>query len=103
MLTATQTIGTDKFAPRIESLHILGAAQGRKDDWGPLNDAVVEGVHNYVSKNDKVLRVAFQTAQAGSKPLGLYGFGSKWPKINDHDVSRKVEGHSNYFANVKLK
>ncbi|MCF8604006.1 TMCO4 family protein [Gordonia sp. HY442] len=103
MLTATETIGTDKLAPSIESLHILGAAQGRKGDWGPLNDAVVEGVHNYTSKNDKVLKVAFQTAQAGSKPLGLYGFGSKWPKINDHDVSRKVAGHSEYFANVKLK
>lgn len=103
MLTAAQALGTDPVAPKVESLHVLGAAQGRKNDWGPLNDAVVDGVYNYMSANDKVLKIAFQTAQAGSKPLGLYGFGSRWKNIHDRDVSRTVSGHSEYFKNVKLR
>lgn len=103
MLAAAQALGTDADAPDVQSIHLLGAAHGRKGDWGPLNDAVTDGVHNYWSKHDKVLKFAFQAAQAGSKPLGLYGFNSKWPKIHDHDVSNTVKGHSEYFENVKLR
>ncbi|MEJ9078904.1 DUF726 domain-containing protein [Gordonia malaquae] len=103
MLTAAQMLGTDPDAPDVQTLHVLGAAQGRKRDWRPLNDAATGAVHNYWSTNDAVLKYAFQTAQAGSKPLGLYGFDSKWPKIKDHEVSNQVDGHSQYFSNVKLK
>ncbi|WOC11264.1 DUF726 domain-containing protein [Gordonia sp. MP11Mi] len=103
MLAATQALGTDPDAPGVQTIHLLGAAHGRKGDWGPLSEAVTEGVHNYWSTHDKVLKFAFQAAQAGSKPLGLYGFDSKWPKIRDHDASKTVKGHSEYFANVKLK
>ncbi|EGD57091.1 DUF726 domain-containing protein [Gordonia sp. PS3] len=103
MITATETLGTSAGAPRIQALHVLGAAEGAKGDWRPLNDAVDECVHNYMSKNDKVLKFAYQSAQAGSRPLGLYGFGSSFPKIKDHDVTANVSGHSEYFSNVRLR
>ncbi|MFW0796185.1 DUF726 domain-containing protein [Gordonia sp. CPCC 205515] len=102
MITAAETLATSKSAPSIESVHLLGAAEGRKGDWRPLNDSVIDAVHNYHSANDPVLKYAFAAAQAGSVAVGLRGFGSKFPNIKDHDVSAKVNGHSEYFDNVRF-
>ena len=71
MITAAESLGTDPDAPRIQTLHTLGAAEGKKGDWRPLNDAVEDAVHNYFSRNDKVLELAYRTAQAGGKAAAV--------------------------------
>ncbi|MGP3707157.1 DUF726 domain-containing protein [Gordonia paraffinivorans] len=102
MITAAETLATSKGAPSIQTMHLLGGAEGRKQDWRPLNDAVTDVVHNYYSENDAVLKYAFALAQGGSIAIGLRGFSTKHPRVKDHDVSKRVSGHSAYFDNVKL-
>lgn len=102
VVTAAETLGTSSDAPRIESVHLLGAAEGKKGDWRPLSESVTDAVHNYYSTNDVVLKYAYTAAQAGSVAVGLRGFGTKFSNIKDHDVSKQVNGHSEYFEKVRL-
>ncbi|MDG3012629.1 DUF726 domain-containing protein [Rhodococcus sp. D2-41] len=102
MITAAETLGTSEDAPRIDAVHLLGAAEGKKGDWRPLSEAVHGTVNNYFSSNDTVLKYLYKVAQVGSVAVGLGGFGSKYSNIKDRDVSAKVGGHSDYFDNVKL-
>ncbi|MGW9263168.1 DUF726 domain-containing protein [Gordonia terrae] len=102
MITAAETLATSKDAPSIETIHLLGGAEGKKQDWRPLSDAVIDTVHNYFSVNDGVLKYAFAVAQGGSVAIGLRGFTTKHARIKDHDVSKRVDGHSEYFDKVKL-
>lgn len=102
MITAAETLGTSNDAPSVESVYLLGAAEGQKADWRPLSEAVSGTVHNYHSSNDAVLKFLFKTAQMGSTAVGYKGFQCKYPNIKDHDSTKIVGGHSEYFANVKL-
>lgn len=102
MTTAAQTLATDPDAPKIQTIHLLGAALGAKGDWRALNDSVTDAVYNYYSTNDKVLKHLYAVVQAGSTAAGLRGFRSKFPKIKDRNVSRVVQGHSDYCGQVKL-
>jgi hypothetical protein len=56
MVTAAQTLATRPGPPRIETMHLLGAAVGRKGHWHSLEKAVDGTVWNYWSENDNVLR-----------------------------------------------
>lgn len=102
IVTAAETLATSSEAPRIEAVHLLGAAEGKKGDWRPLSESVTDAVHNYYSTNDAVLKYAYTAAQAGSFAVGLGGFGTKFSSIKDHDVSKQVNGHSEYFEKVRL-
>lgn len=102
MITAAETLATSGDAPKIDTIHLLGAAEGKKGDWRPLNDSVINTVHNYYSENDGVLKFAFTAANAGSIAVGARGFSTKFDKIKDHNVTSKVDGHSEYFSNVRL-
>jgi pimeloyl-ACP methyl ester carboxylesterase len=102
MVTAAQTLATDTKGPRVATAHLLGAAIGAKGDWRSLNDAATDAIYNYHSANDKVLKYLYTAVQAGSVPAGLRGFGSKFPKIKDRNVSRLVNSHSDYFDKVNL-
>lgn len=102
VIAAAETLGTSPDTPRIETLYLLGAAEGRKNDWRPLSESVTGAVHNYYSNNDAVLKYAYTAAQGGSVAVGLRGFKTKLANIKDHDVSKKVNAHSDYFRKVKL-
>ena len=102
MITAAETLGTSEDSPRIDTVHLLGAAEGKKGDWRPLSDAVAGVVYNYYSTNDPVLKFAYAAAQAGSVAVGLRGFTSKFPNIRDRDVSSQVKNHSDYFRHVRF-
>ncbi|MGV0698960.1 DUF726 domain-containing protein [Mycolicibacter sinensis] len=102
VVTAAETLGTSSDAPRIEAVHLLGAAEGKKGDWRPLSESVTGAVHNYFSTNDAVLKDAYTAAQAGGVAVGLRGFGSRFSNIRDHDVSKLVKRHSEYFEKVRL-
>ena len=102
MITAAETLATSKDSPRIETIHLLGAAEGNKGDWRPLSEAVTGVVYNYFSTNDSVLKYLFAAAQAGSVAVGLRGFTTKFATIKDRNVSAQVNGHSEYFQNVRL-
>ena len=102
MVTAAEMLGTQSGGPAIQDIHLLGAAVGAKGDWRLLNDGVTSSVINYYSSNDRVLKYLYKAAQAGSAPAGLQGFRSKFPRIKDRNVSRRVHRHSDYFDSVQL-
>ena len=102
MVVAAQTLGTRSEPPRIDSMHLLGAAVGTEGDWRTLNDAVSGTIWNYYSSNDQVLRWLYSLAERGQKAAGLTGFQSRFPSIRDRNVSRSVGGHSAYVRSVGL-
>lgn len=103
MVTAAQILGTRHDKPKLESIHLLGAAVSAKGDWRTLNDSVSDRVWNYHSTNDPILYWLYRYAQLGSPAAGSVGFKSKFAKITDRDVSRVVSTHSDYFAKVTLQ
>ena len=99
--TAAETLATSKSGPKIDTVHLLGAAIGSKGDWRLLSKAVTGAVHNYHSSNDSVLKYAYPAAQAGQTAVGFAGFRTEFARIHDHDVSAIVAGHSKYLQSVE--
>lgn len=102
MVTAAQALGTRPNSPKVESMHLLGAAVGRGSDWRTLNEAVSNTIWNYYSDRDVVLKRLYSIAERGERAVGAAGFGSRFPRIKDRNVSRKVAGHSAYVSSVDL-
>ena len=90
MITAAQTLGSKPSEPRLESVHLLGAAASSGKDWRNLDAAVADTVWNYYSRHDGVLANSYRIAQLGHRAVGQVGFDSSFPSIRDRDVSRKV-------------
>lgn len=103
MVTAAQTLATQPGPPRVESMHLLGAAVGRHGDWRGLDAAVTGSVWNYWSANDNVLRWLYALAEMGETPVGQAGFRSRFPRIKDRNVGRVVSQHSAYVSRVRLE
>ena len=102
MITAAETLSSSPDVPQIESVHLLGAAEGARGDWRALSESVTASVHNYHSTNDAVLKYLYRAAQGGSTAVGLNGFNTGYASIVDHDVSNIVKGHSQYFDKCRL-
>ena len=102
MVVAAQTVGSDPDGPRIEAVHLLGAAIGAESDWETLTARVDDAVYNYHSANDNVLKYLYAVAQAGQTAAGLKGFTPSAPKLKNVDVSTQVERHSDYHTKVTL-
>ena len=100
MVTAAQTLATRPGPTRIDSMHLLGAAVGRKGHWHSLEAAVLDTVWNYWSENDKVLRRMYRLAEVGEVAVGQTGFQSTRPRIKDRNVSQLVPGHSAYVSKL---
>ncbi|WP_244259544.1 DUF726 domain-containing protein [Rathayibacter sp. VKM Ac-2759] len=103
MVVAAEALGTKPGGPRIESAHLLGAAIGAKSNWDALTAAVDEGVYNYHSTHDNILKLLYRTAQAGETAAGLVGFTPTSSKIQNIDVSADVRTHFEYQKKVQLR
>ena len=102
LVVAAQTLGTKPDGPRIEAIHLLGAAIADSSDCHTLTARVDDGVYNYHSTNDKVLKYLYTAAQAGQTAAGRSGFTPGAPRMKNIDVSAQVERHSDYHTNVTL-
>jgi uncharacterized protein DUF726 len=103
MVLAAQTLATKGDGPRLEAVHLLGAAIGAESDWSSLTERVDDAVYNYHSVNDNVLKIAYTVAQGGQAAAGRKGFSPGPDKLKNIDVSADVNGHSDYHANVTLR
>lgn len=103
MVFAAQTLSTKADGPRLEAVHLLGAAIRGKGDWESLTARVDDAVYNYHSTHDDVLRYAYKIAEVGHTAAGLSGFTPPGPKLKNIDVSDCVDGHSAYLSNVTLQ
>lgn len=102
MVVAAQTLGTKPEGPRIEAVHLLGAAIGAKSDWHTLTTAVDEAIYNYHSTNDGVLKNIYPVAEVGQAAAGRAGFTPLVEKLKNVDVSDHVRSHSGYHEHVEL-
>lgn len=102
MTVAAQTLGTKPDGPRIQAVHLLGAAIAAKSDWHTLTRRVDDAVYNYHSTNDDVLKIAFSLAQGGQAAAGLKGFTPSTTGVKNIDVSTSVKSHFHYHKNVSL-
>jgi len=103
MVMTAEILATSRDTPQIDDMHLLGAAIGANIDKQPLNQAVGGTVHNYFSRRDSVLKNLYRVAELGQQPSGLQGFRSAFPRIKDHDVSKKVANHFEYLKTVDLR
>lgn len=103
MLRTAELLATKGGTPRLEAVHLLGAAVGTGGDWKLLNASVTERVWNYHSRKDSVLKIIYRTAQAGQKAVGGVGFGTTFPRITDVNVSDDASSHSAYYETVVLR
>jgi len=103
MVTVAEALATRDGDPRIESMHLLGAAVGTRKHWHGFTDGITDGVWNYWSENDDVLRWVYRLAEGNEIAVGQSGFGSKDARIKDRNVSRSVAGHSGYVSAVTLQ
>lgn len=97
MVVAAQTLGTKTDGPRIEAMHLTGAAVGATSDWTTLTARVDEAVYSYYSSHDSVLKYLYGVAMGGQKAAGLVGFTPAPPRLQNIDVSAQVERHSDYW------
>ncbi|PPH01476.1 DUF726 domain-containing protein [Rathayibacter sp. AY1F6] len=102
MVVAAQSMGTKPGGPRIQAAHLLGTAIGAKSNWDSLTASVDEAVYGYHSRNDAILKFVYRTAQAGETAAGLVGFIPASSKLQNIDVSDRVQTHFEYQDNVEL-
>jgi pimeloyl-ACP methyl ester carboxylesterase len=87
-------------ASQVDDVILLGAAQGRRnrDKWEKAAGACSGHIYNCYSKNDGVLRWAYQGVNAGmSRPAGL---GWAPAPVRNLDCSDIVAGHRQYKTNL---
>ncbi|MFT7476531.1 MAG: pimeloyl-ACP methyl ester carboxylesterase [Verrucomicrobiales bacterium] len=103
MMEATRTLTTKDGPPRLEDVHLLGAAIDSGLDLRSLETAVAGHVYNYWSKNDAVLSRGYRSIQRGEHAAGAEGFAQKSTVVRNRNVSRMVRDHSGYVAEVTLE
>ncbi len=103
MAATASVLGTRSGLPRLESVHLLGAAIGADRVWHTLNASVTDRVWNYHSSNDKILQLGYRVAQGGQKAAGVVGIKSTLRNIKNVDLSKSVLGHDGYFTAAKLR
>lgn len=103
MLATAEALGAGMDEPRVQELHLLGAAVNAKHDLTGVGRGVAGTIWNYWSKNDWVLRSAYPSAQLGEKAAGAVGLLTPHAKVKNRNVSATVKGHSGYVPAVKLQ
>ena len=104
MAAAAESLATRRDeAPRIESMHLLGAAVGTHRDWRAIEPALEGTVYNYFSKNDKILSALYRVAEGGTRAIGCEGLPMKSPRVKNVDVSKKVGAHAEHLRAVSLR
>lgn len=104
MTAAAESLATRREEePRIQAMHLLGAAVGTRRNWHVIESAVEETIWNYHSENDRVLSGLYRLAEAGTEAIGSVGIPKPSRKIKNVNVSRKVDAHHDHLAAVTLR
>ncbi|MDO9354063.1 MAG: DUF726 domain-containing protein, partial [Solirubrobacteraceae bacterium] len=101
--TAESLATRNEPRPRVQSMHLLGAAVGTRWEWRSVEPAVEGIIHNYFSTNDKVLGAAYRVAEAGTKAIGCEGIPTTSRKIKNVNVSKVVRLHQDQLKAVSLR
>ena len=93
---------------RVVRVHLLGGAvDNHAPEWEDLEDATIDGIVNYHSRHDQVLRCLYRIGSAWtSTPIGLHPIPDPGKHVINVDVSDSVAGHSAYksaFAEYALR
>lgn len=100
---AAESLATRVEAPRIQSMHLLGAAVGTRRNWRAIEPAIGGTLYNYYSSNDVILGALYRAAEAGTKAIGCDGIPTTSRRVKNVDVSKKVGGHHDHLRVVSLR
>lgn len=105
MTAAAAALSTrhDDEEPRIQSMHLLGAAVGTRVDWHSIETAVDDRIWNYWSTDDKILRLLYRLGEAGTKAVGCERIPTSSSKVKNVNVSRQVHAHQDHLHAVTLR
>lgn len=103
MVGAAQALAANPTGPRLNSVHLLGAAIGAKGDWADLVAGVEGPVFNYHSRSDNVLKFLYAAAQGGQAAAGCKGMKPLVAGLTNIDVTDEVADHTAYFSRVHLR
>ncbi len=82
---------------KVVAAHLLGGAVGRSEGWGNAEKAVRIFIHNYFSFNDDILKILYKAGTVySSEPIGLGPIEGCGARVNNHNVSAIVGGHTEY-------
>jgi len=81
---------------KILEAHLFGGAVGNSPEkWLKVSEKVMGEIHNYHSKHDMVLRLAYSISMISFRPIGLTQISCTG--VVNNDWSYKVFGHCEYF------
>lgn len=103
MAVAAESLGTKPSGPRLEAVHLLGAAIGARSNWDAMTAAVDEAVYGYHSSEDNVLKIVYRAAQGGQTAAGCVGFKPVSTKLVNVDVTEQVKSHFQYQDLIALR
>jgi len=79
----------------VKEVHLLGGAvENHAEKWLDVEKSVKNKIFNYYTKNDKVLKFAYQLGTFKTNPIGRNIIASK--KAINKDVSKQVKGHLDF-------
>jgi pimeloyl-ACP methyl ester carboxylesterase len=102
MAVAAQALGTKPDGPRLQAVHLTGAAIAAKCDPQEMTAAVDDAIYNYHSTNDIVLKYLYSAAEGGRVSAGGTGFTPAAGKLINVDVSADIKSHSDYYSKFNL-
>lgn len=102
MAVAAQALGTKPDGPRLQAVHLTGAAIAAKCDPQEMTAAVDDAIYNYHSTHDIVLKYLYTSAQGGEVPAGRTGFTPAHGKLRNVDVSADIKSHFDYYSKLSL-
>lgn len=77
-----------------------GATNNTPTDWLKASRISKLGIHNYYSKNDKVLKYLYQAFEVGNSPIGLNPIAVNGSNIKNYDISNTIKSHFEYKENL---
>jgi hypothetical protein len=96
-------IGSNGEETNIKEVHLLGGAvNSRAKKWSKIQGTVKNGLHNYYSSKDLILKILYSAAMIDRFPIGLKQIDL--PYFKNFDSTTEISGHTKFIQNFhKIK
>lgn len=89
----------------IESVHFLGGAIDKRENWQKVSKVVNDKIYNYFNEDDFVLKYLYKAGELGRyellhEPIGISKI-CETEKIKNINISNIVSNHNDYKQNLK--
>ena len=86
---------------KIEKAFLFGgASSGKSSEWDKISNVSTNGIYNFYSKNDDVIKYLYRHLEEDDNPIGLKQISTKSNNIFNIDTSHIVNGHMEYKKKI---